>query len=259
MRKSSKRNRMPLIPCAITSLSMFAGFLSVYFSIQGYASGNSDFIIKACWLIVIAALFDTLDGRIARLLNASSKFGIEFDSLADIISFGFAPAVIMIIIMINVLPANGFPFVTIICCFLFLLAGAIRLARYNIKTEGKKKSIFAGYPIPAGAIMLISYPIFCKYLGLAINGKFLIPLIILVSLLMVSNIEFNAIPRITITTLKSQFLPGFFILCLIIFAFKPQVILFILSLVYILIFLGKHVYLLKSRHVKEDDSVSTED
>jgi len=255
MRKSRKRNRMPLIPCTITSLSMFSGFLSVYYSIQGYTHGDPDLIIKACWLILIAALFDTLDGRVARLLNASSDFGIEFDSLADIISFGFAPA----IIMINIIPANGFPIVTIFCCFLFLLAGAVRLARYNIKTDGKKKASFTGFPIPSGAITLISYPIFCKYFELAINGKLLIPLIILVSLLMVSNIEFNAIPKITVTTLKSQFLPGFFVFCMVLFAFKPQVFLFILCLVYILMFLGKHIYSFKSRHAEDDDSVSAED
>ena len=220
MSKMILRIPKAVIPGAVTSLNMFFGFLAIYFSLSGR-------FVSAAWLIVLAACMDGLDGKIARVLKASSKFGMELDSLADIVSFGMAPA-----ILILSLKAGG-TWQLVLVSFVFLLAGACRLARYNSQKKGSDKKGFSGMPIPAAAISVASFVIFSEYIWSGMrNLPFFYGLIILVSLLMVSVIPYDSFPNFTERTVKSNILLGLFILSLVLLARFPQTFCFLFMMGY---------------------------
>ena len=110
-----------ILPNLMTTANLFCGFISVVLSI------NAEFK-WAAWAVVIAAIFDQLDGRLARLTHATSKFGAEYDSLCDLVSFGMAPAMLMYLWALN-----SFGRVGLMTCFLFVACGALRLARFNVQ------------------------------------------------------------------------------------------------------------------------------
>lgn len=181
MKQSPKRH----LPSIVTALNLFAGFLSVVHSI------NEDFV-TAAWLIVVAAIMDVLDGRVARLVKSSSEFGVELDSLADISSFGFAPAV-----LIYKSYFYSWGFIGIFLCFLPLVFGGIRLARFNTQVTDvtEKDSFFKGLPIPSSAISLAAFVVFEQSTFGGFNhAEVLAGLTVLVSLLMVSKIRYEAMP-----------------------------------------------------------------
>lgn len=186
-----KRRPLPrvMIPSFFTLMNLFCGFVAI---IQIY-KGN---LISGSWLIVFAGLFDALDGLMARLTNATSAFGIELDSLSDIVSFGVAPGFLIFRFGVESLSTAG-----IIIAALPALCGAIRLARFNVETRELKLDHFRGLPIPAQATMLVAfYLTFNDDLYLFEHFKYgvnnvLVPMVILLSLLMVSTVPFDKIPR----------------------------------------------------------------
>src|SRR4051812_21444380 len=121
-----------LVPNLVTTANMFCGFYSVIASI------HQDFV-TASWAIMAAGVFDMLDGRIARLAKATSQFGVEYDSLSDLISFGIAPAVLLYQWALEPYDRFGMP-----AAFLFLLCGALRLARFNVNSAAQPKNYFQG-------------------------------------------------------------------------------------------------------------------
>jgi CDP-diacylglycerol--serine O-phosphatidyltransferase len=127
------------VPTAFTVANIFCGFYAIIASIRGELD-------LAAMLIGLALLFDVLDGRVARLANATSEFGKEFDSLADVISFGVAPGVLVYSWGLHLLPRVGW-----LACFLFVITGTMRLARFNIQARVVDKRYFVGMPIPAAA------------------------------------------------------------------------------------------------------------
>ncbi len=173
-----------LIPNFFTASSIFSGFFSISYAIEG-------FYTYSAWLILLALVFDGLDGRVARLTNTTSKFGMEFDSLADIISFGAAPAV-----LIYTYVGIDFGRLGIVVSALYVMFGAIRLARFNVMDSTEEPSIFIGIPIPTAAVFLsILVLLFEKY---QFSGGFCIVMIIVmmgVSLLMVSNIRYPSFKK----------------------------------------------------------------
>lgn len=191
-----------VIPNLFTSLNMFCGF----FSIINASQGN---YVYACWLIFIAALFDALDGAMARLTNSSSELGVELDSLSDVVSFGAAPSFLLYTTYYNQLETIG-----IILTSLPLISGGFRLARFNVQLVGFEKTYFTGLPIPSAAITIISF-ILAFYDGnyQDLHAKMIIPLTLLLSFLMVSRIKYDSIPKISFKTIKEK--PMFFILVLI--------------------------------------------
>ena len=186
-----KRRPLPrvMIPSFFTLMNLFCGFVSI---IQIY-KGN---LVSGSWLIVFAGLFDALDGLMARLTNATSAFGIELDSLSDIVSFGVAPGFLIFRFGVESLSTAG-----IIIAALPALCGAIRLARFNVEARELKLDHFRGLPIPAQATMLVAfYLTFNDDLYLFEHFKYgvnnvLVPMVILLSLLMVSTVPFDKIPR----------------------------------------------------------------
>lgn len=148
------------IPSLFTMGNIGCGFFSIMASINGQYS-------KAGWLIFIAMLLDAFDGRVARMLNAESSFGVEMDSLADLISFCTAPAFLTyyIALQYNAFGAQ--------IAFLFVLFGAIRLARFNAMAHAGKSSkiYFTGLPVPAAAAVLVSFALSYNIFAFDANGK----------------------------------------------------------------------------------------
>lgn len=174
------------IPNAATSLNVFSGFLAIIFASEG------DFHISAL-LIFIATFFDLIDGLLARLTKTTSMFGVELDSLADVVSFGVAPAFLIYkVYFIN------YGVIGIILSSLPLIFGALRLARFNVQVEDIKiKQDFYGLPIPISAITIASFVLF-YHNGINIIKPFnhiILPAVIILSILMVSNIRYNTLPK----------------------------------------------------------------
>jgi CDP-diacylglycerol--serine O-phosphatidyltransferase len=160
---------MYLLPSLFTAGNIAAGYYAITQSIQG-SFADPSFFDRAALAIGFAVLFDGVDGMIARLTNTASDFGRELDSLADVITFGVAPSLLAYIWGFRMLPMMEHPFlrarithVGVFVCFLFLICGASRLARFNISVNPQPrnpgrpgKKYFVGMPIPAGAGVIAS-------------------------------------------------------------------------------------------------------
>jgi len=176
------------IPNFITSLNIVCGCIGIGMAFKG------DLVISAV-MIGVSAIFDFLDGMAARLLNIKSEFGKELDSLADVISFGLLPGLIMYCLLNIVFEEaeSWMPYIPFIA-FLIPIFSALRLAKYNIDT--KQTDNFIGMPTPANAIFIASIPLILVYHGAQVpfvgsifgNPGFLVALIFLLSFLMVSSI-----------------------------------------------------------------------
>jgi CDP-diacylglycerol---serine O-phosphatidyltransferase len=212
-RKRKQRKLKPIprivVPSFFTLMNLFSGFLSILM----IAEGN---LIAGAWLIVIAGLFDALDGFMARLANATSEFGMELDSISDVVSFGVAPGFLIFTFSLNELAIIG-----ILLSALPPICGAIRLARYNVESKYNESEYFRGLPIPAQAIMFAAlFLIFSNQMYLfegfeqGVN-TFLIPIVVLLSFLMVSTIPFDKVPRFDRESVKEN--KNRFILILIYF------------------------------------------
>jgi len=116
--------------------------------------------VPASIAVLVSVIFDGLDGRVARLTNTTSKFGAEYDSLADVIAFGVAPALLAYSWSLSIYGKWGW-----IVAFLFVLCGALRLARYNIQIGIIESKVFNGLPIPAAASVIATMVIFFDYVG----------------------------------------------------------------------------------------------
>jgi CDP-diacylglycerol---serine O-phosphatidyltransferase len=179
----------------ITTLNIFSGFLSIIFASEG------NFRI-ASLMIIAAAIFDMLDGIVARLLSTSSRFGVELDSISDVVSFGAAPA-----FLIYKAHLYQFGYIGIVLSACLLVFGALRLARFNIQVEDlTTKGDFKGLPIPLSA-MTIALLVLSFYQDGKIAEPFtgwIIPLVLLLSVLMVSTIRYNALPKLKDKNFKQK-------------------------------------------------------
>lgn len=173
-----------ILPNAITATNMLLGFLSITMSIK------KDFHLAA-WLILLAMVFDALDGLTARKMNAFSEFGKEFDSFCDSVSFGMAPAILIYSFLTTT--ENNFPKELIIpLSFIYALAGVVRLVKFNVVTTASdSKDDFSGMPIPNGANLVVSYFLFARATGLGIDPKILAVVALGSAVLMVSTIPFK--------------------------------------------------------------------
>jgi len=138
-----------IFPGTFTMGNVVCGFLAILSAFEGN-------ITTACWFVILAAFLDALDGRVARLSGGASQFGIELDSLADFLSFGIAPAVLVHSIKLSSLGKWGW-----VISIVYIMAAAYRLARFNLLAETEEKKDFLGLPVPAAAVTLVSFIIFC--------------------------------------------------------------------------------------------------
>ncbi len=155
-KKTARKKRLGMaiyvLPNLFTTGNMFWGFFSIVRSFEGRHK-------EAAFAILAAAIFDVLDGRIARLTKTTSDFGIQFDSLADLISFCLAPALLALTIALN-----GFGRMGWTLCFFYFVSGALRLARFNVQTTKLKDKNFIGLPSPTAALILATFIIFIEEL-----------------------------------------------------------------------------------------------
>ena len=176
--KSGKKLGMYIyiLPNMMTTANLFCGFYSIIYSIKG------DFKTAAI-AVVVAAIFDLLDGRLARLTHATSKFGAEYDSLCDLVSFGVAPAILMYQWALNPFGRFG-----MMASFLFAACGALRLARFNVQVGVVEKNYFQGLPIPMAAGIVASSYIAFDDLGWSPTewrGTLLFSMVVLLAMVMV--------------------------------------------------------------------------
>ncbi|MBS1911909.1 MAG: CDP-diacylglycerol--serine O-phosphatidyltransferase [Bacteroidetes bacterium] len=169
-------------------MNLFSGFFAIVQAAQ------KDYV-SAGWLIVLAGIFDALDGAMARLTNSSSEFGVELDSLADVVSFGTAPSFILYAAFFHEWRTAG-----VVIASLPALCGALRLARFNVQLVGFDKDYFRGLPIPSAALVLMSYLLFYHLpetgiISADVKPVLLTVITLAVSLLMVSTIRYETLPK----------------------------------------------------------------
>jgi len=226
--KIPRKRGIYLLPSVLTTFGMFAGFYSIISSING------DFTIAAI-SIMIAMMWDTLDGRVARLTNTQSAFGAEYDSLADLVSFGLAPALLVYEWSLYELGRFGW-----LAAFVYLACAALRLARFNTQVGIADNRYFQGLPSPAAAGVIASM-IWLKIWTFASFDSDVISLgyylgagiTILCGLLMVSNVRYYSFKELDSKKASFRFLL-LIVMSLIILMYKPNIILFTGFFLYLL-------------------------
>jgi CDP-diacylglycerol--serine O-phosphatidyltransferase len=167
------------LPNTFTALNMACGFLSIIFALKGR-------FYFASVILLLGAIFDSVDGRVARMTGTQSSFGEQFDSISDVISFGVAPAMSMYLKFFAGLGRLG-----AVASFLYLLCGALRLARFNANIKKVSSDFFQGLPIPGAALALVGFILFSTIYNMGEYRNYIaVAYIVFFSLLMISNIPF---------------------------------------------------------------------
>ena len=194
-RKKALKKHLSIIPNSCTSMNLVCGFMSILLASNGE-------LLKASWLILMANIFDILDGRLARLTSVESLFGAELDSLCDLVSFGVAPAFLVYTVYFK----DDISVLGMFACVLFVLCGALRLARFNV-TPHSQKDVFEGMPIPGGAGILATMVIFeMLYFSFMHIPQLVVAIIVVITaFLMVSKIEYPAMKKTPKTSKKRIF------------------------------------------------------
>ena len=217
-----------LLPSILTTFGMFAGFYSIIASING------DFTLAAI-SIMVAMLWDALDGRVARLTNTQSDFGAQYDSLADLVSFGVAPALLVYEWSLSDLGRIGW-----LAAFIFLACAALRLARFNTQVGISDKRYFQGLPsaAAAGVIASMIWLKFWKFeyfdFGIVSLSYYIgVGITIVCALLMVSNVRYYSFKELDSKKASFRFILAI-VLSLIVLLSKPNIFLFTGFFVYML-------------------------
>ncbi len=219
-----KRGRgIYLLPNLITTAALFAGF-------YGIVAATQDKFEQACVAIFIAMILDALDGRVARMTNTSTEFGAEYDSLADMSSFGLAPALVMYEWSLSSLVDVGWHWGKLgwLAAFLYVASGALRLARFNTKASNTDKRYFQGLPSPAAAAVVVGFVWACFDNGIAGETVAKIALVIIVfsGVMMVSNVSYYSFKDIDFHN-KVPFMAMLVVVLIFVFAaIDPPITLF---------------------------------
>jgi len=210
-----------VLPNLVTTGNIFCGFFAIIQSIKGN-------FLFAAYAIVVAAVFDLLDGRLARLTRSTSKFGAEYDSLCDLVSFGVAPAVTLYLWALEPFGRIGW-----IACCLYATCGAVRLARFNVQAGVIEKAYFQGLPIPMAAGIVASSILAFQDLELeSVKSPWLLAMTFLLAFVMVSTFRYRSFKDFDLKERKpfKYFIFGVALLGVI--AYRPEVNLFIMFLGY---------------------------
>ena len=227
-----KRSRgIYLLPNLITTAALFAGFYGIIAGTQGKFE-------QACVAIFIAMILDALDGRVARMTNTQTEFGAEYDSLADMGSFGLAPALVMYEWSLSSLVDVSFTMGKLgwLAAFLYVASGALRLARFNTKASNTDKRYFQGLPSPAAAGVVVGFVWACFDNG--INGDAVaiiaMPIIVFAGVMMVSNVSYYSFKDIDFHN-KVPFMAMLIVVLVFVFAaIDPPITLFGCFMIYAL-------------------------
>lgn len=232
MTPRAPRTRPPLqsgviiIPSALTLGNLFFGVWAVV------AASRGDFT-TAAWLIVLAGVADTLDGRVARITQTGSRFGAELDSLVDAISFGVAPSLIIYHLFLQD-GSWGW-----IVSFVYIAAAVIRLARFNVEQAGHAKVAFHGLPSPAAGMTLATYypfsqtPFFQAYLSAMPWPNIMIALMLAIGMLMMSHVLYPVVPKFGFRTFKGILTLTWFVVVIVASFTIPSLFWFPVLLTYV--------------------------
>jgi CDP-diacylglycerol--serine O-phosphatidyltransferase len=245
-KRRTKKNRSAqrgiyLLPNLFTSANLFCGFYAIIAAIQGQ-------FVKAAVAIMIAALFDALDGKIARVTNTMSKFGLEYDSLSDAISFGVAPGVLAYLWALEPFGRLGW-----LAALLFVACGTLRLARFNTLVGRVGSEFFMGLPIPAAAFMIAATVLLVNRLGGDGTTRHVTILIMIyvLSFLMVSTVRYYSFKRAGLFKTMRFNMLVVVVLFAIVAAAEPAVTFFLIMLAYV--FSGPFITLwLRKKNFKDE-------
>ncbi len=223
--RTRARNRLSrglfILPTLFTVGNLFCGYLSVWCSIRGTFE-------TAAILIIAAAILDMLDGRIARLTNSASRFGEEYDSLADLVSFGVAPAVLAYSWGLADFHRLGW-----MASFIFVVCGSMRLARFNIQTKVTDKKYFIGLPIPAAAgtiaTLVLATP---ERLQSPFWMAGLLVLTVILSYLMISTLKYRSFKDLDLRRQRKAWILPVIALVFAVVAYRPALTLLGLALLF---------------------------
>lgn len=216
-RLDGMRKGIYLLPNLLTTFSLFAGFFSIVASIQ-------DRFMEAAIAILVSAFFDAADGKVARLTNTTSRFGVEYDSLSDLVAFGVAPALLVFQWALQPWGKLGW-----LAAFLFTACGALRLARFNVQFDSVENKYFTGLPIPGAAAMIASTFFFYNFLGQGAtpSRRFVfLAMVYLLALLMVSAIRYPSFKQINFIERKPLRWLALFVLGITLTVWQPEVMFF---------------------------------
>ena len=180
-------------------MNLFSGFIATK---TAFVDGD---YTKAAWFIVLGAIFDTLDGLMARLTHSASEFGVELDSLADVVTFGVAPSAIVYKIFFYQYGGAG-----MLVAALPAICGALRLARFNVQLTGFDKEYFRGLPIPSAALFIVSFVVFHyrvhepEFIPAQTYDAMMFVVTIGASALMVSTVKYEAMPKFSARAVKEH-------------------------------------------------------
>jgi CDP-diacylglycerol--serine O-phosphatidyltransferase len=259
--------RIYLLPNLFTAGNMLCGFLAIKNCIEARftelpAAGRADHYNMAVWFILFACLCDLFDGRVARATKRESLFGAEFDSIADTVSFGVAPALMACFLVIKPEATDNVQLITWLLAFIYLLCAGVRLARFNVLTNplvpGNEKRAaggdFVGLPSPAAAGMIASLVLVLSK-NMKVEGPLevavqawswtLLPLMLIISFLMISNVRFPSFKKIDWTARTRT--RGFIVIFLVVgtVLWQPQYSFPAIFLGYICYSIFRHIFLLK--------------
>ena len=226
--KRSRRQRLQrgiyVLPNLFTSANLFCGFYAIIAAIQGH-------FLKAAIAIMVAAIFDALDGKIARVTHTVSRFGLEYDSLCDAISFGVAPGILVYLWALQPFGRLGW-----LAALLFVACGTLRLARFNTQTHIVSSDYFNGLPIPAAAFMIASTVLLMYRFGGTGTTKHITIVIMIyaLSFLMVSTIKYYSFKQAQLFKKMKFNMLVVVVLLFIVIAAEPSIALFAIVLSYVL-------------------------
>ncbi|MEC4677242.1 MAG: CDP-diacylglycerol--serine O-phosphatidyltransferase [Nitrospirota bacterium] len=222
-----RRKGIYIIPNLFTTGNLFCGVFAIMsvFHTQ---------YLTAATAILVGSIFDVLDGKLARLTNTTSRFGVEYDSLSDLVSFGIAPGLLAYAWALQPYGRLGW-----MGLFLYIVCGALRLARFNVQVSSVESTDFIGLPTPAAAILVATMVMFdgnVFALGDAVRPALTLALIYLLAFLMVSNIRYRSFKGLDLRDRKPFNVLVGFILAFMVLVTIPWIMLFTLSALYV--FLG---------------------
>ncbi|OGQ06710.1 MAG: CDP-diacylglycerol--serine O-phosphatidyltransferase [Deltaproteobacteria bacterium RIFCSPLOWO2_12_FULL_40_28] len=224
MKKIGLRRGIYILPNLFTTGNLFFGFFSIIRSI------NEDFV-AAAWAILFAGVCDFLDGRVARLTKTQSEFGLEYDSLVDLSSFGLATSILMYKFGLFYFSRIGWA-----ACFLYFACSALRLARFNVQAGNVEKKHFQGLPVPGAASLLVTYVILYSHVlgGGPTESYLVLAMVFFVAPLMVSNVAYRSFKSLDRSPRTHFLVLVFVVVGVFVLASAPQIVLFVISLVYVL-------------------------
>ena len=250
---AEKKNARVILPNMLTLIGVCIGLTSIRFALDG----RFEFAIIA---IILAAIIDGLDGRIARLIKGTSKVGKELDSLTDMISFGVAPAFIMYFWKLNTLGRFGW-----LVCLIYVICVALRLARFNVNSGQEpswRDNFFEGVPSPAGGILVLTPLILSmtNFEFIAINYDIVVPIFFIVtSLLLISKFPSYSFKKIVIQRKTTIFLLFGIVLFFGLLLIYPFNVIAISAIVYLAMLPISFFHYQKLKKQNEDQNFKDED